>query len=100
MRTLRAHLAAAALLCISTLAQAACIDRVDVSKASGIDTAKLAAVICDASVMGRIMDSATVRDSYFAPSGGDLFAKYLPDIETGRMTEKGRPRPIREAGRH
>ena len=68
-------------------AAAACIDRVDASKATGIDAAELTATICGASVMRRVLDSATVRDSMTDPTGENLFVKYLPDIKAGRMTE-------------
>ncbi len=87
MRTIHVYLATAALLCIPALAQAACIDRVDVSKATGIDSARIAAVICGSSVMRQVLDAATVRDSMTDPTGENLFVKYLPDIKAGRMTE-------------
>ena len=64
-----------------------CIDRVDMSKASGIDTAKLAAAICGASVMAAVLDSATIRDSFFGSGGENLIVTHIADIKAGKMTD-------------
>lgn len=69
------------------VAKAPCIDRVDITKATGIDEAELATAICRASVMRLVLDSATVRDSLFGASGEDLIVKHLDDIKAGRIAD-------------
>lgn len=82
---MRAFLATlAAVLFWGSSAIAACPDRVDVSKVTGIDAAKLVEVICGASVMRAVLDSAEVRNSMIGPNGEDLFAVRLAEIKAGK----------------
>ena len=65
-------------------ATAACPDRVDISKVTGIDTEKLVEVICGASVMRAVLESAEVRNSMIGPNGEDLFAKRMAEVKVGK----------------
>ena len=56
----------------------------DVSKVTGIDAAKLVEVICSASVMRAVLESAEVRNSMIGPNGEDLFAKRLAEVKAGK----------------
>ena len=63
---------------------AACPDRVDVAKVTGIDSEKLVEVICGASVMRVVLESAEVQNSAIGPNGEDLFAKRLAEVKAGK----------------
>ena len=79
---LPATLAVVLLWCASALA--ACPDRVDVSRVTGIDAEHLVKVICGASVMRVVLESAEVRNSMIGPNGEDLFAKRLAEVKAGK----------------
>lgn len=66
---MRVLLTLAVVLLSYASAFAACPDNVDTSKVTGIDTTEYVEVICGASKMRIILDSATVRDTVFLPSG-------------------------------
>lgn len=61
-----------------------CASRVDVSGVTGIDVAKLVEVICGASVMVAVLDSAEVRNSMIGQQGEDLFAKRMAEVKAGK----------------
>ena len=75
-----------ALLVASAPVKADCIDLVDVSEVSGIDSAGLAAAVCNASVMSIVLDSATIQDTYHGSGGEDLFVAHAGEIEAGTAT--------------
>lgn len=86
MRALLTTLAVAIFWCASGIstASAACPDRVDVSRVTGIDKEKLVEVICGASIMRVVLESAEVRNSMIGPNGEDLFAKRLAEVKAGK----------------
>ena len=83
-RLLATLVAALLLFVVVSAATAACPDRVDTSKVSGIDVEKLVEVICRASIMRAVLETAEVRNSMIGPNGEDLFAKRLAEIKAGK----------------
>lgn len=86
-RTFRAALAALALLLAANAAAAACLDRIDMTEASGPGAASLPAAICGASVMNTVLESASVSDSFHDAAGRDLITVHIEAVKAGKMTE-------------
>lgn len=87
MKTITAALAAIVLSFAASVAAAACVDRVDMSEASGDSIATLPAAICEASVMKVVLESASVSDSFHDATGRDMVVVHIDAIKAGTMTD-------------
>ena len=84
---IRMAAAVAAFVMISSIASAACVDRVDISQASGEGVSSLPETICSASVMSAALESAKVLDTFFDADGDDMFVSHAEAIKAGKLTE-------------
>lgn len=84
---IRAALAAIALSFAASAAAAACVDRVDMSEATGPRVATLPAAICGASVMKTVLESASVFDTFHDATGRDMIPVHIEAIKAGKVTD-------------
>ena len=84
---IRVAAAVAVFVMIPSIASAACVDRIDISEASGEGVSSLPETICSASVMGAALESARVLDTFFHPGGDSMLVIYAEAIKAGKMTD-------------